>query len=117
MSRYEPECEDGTLFLVSADDRIEIGALDDIVDVVGGETYTIAYDEDQQRQPWLETSDGELSVDVRETVTTMSHPEAVAASLRNVDMDADRYGIPTRTVEFANRLVDVLDSQGADTDG
>ncbi|WP_435320765.1 hypothetical protein [Haloarchaeobius sp. TZWSO28] len=113
MRRYEPDCVDGTLFLVSEGDRVEIGAVDDIVDSVGGETYTIEYDDTQSTQPWLETDDGELTVDVRETVTTMTHPEELVAGLRDLDMETDRYGLPTRTVEFANRFVDILDSQGA----
>ncbi|WP_435345918.1 hypothetical protein [Haloarchaeobius sp. HRN-SO-5] len=112
MRRYEPECVDGTLWLVSDADRVEVGTVDDVVDAVGGETYTIEYDEAQRKQPWLDTEDGELTVDVRESVTTMSHTGEFVSALRDVDMGTDRYGLPTRTVEFADRFVDILDAQG-----
>ncbi len=111
MTRYEPECVDGTLFLVG-DDRIEVGTIDDIVAAIGGDTYTIEYDEKQRTQSWLDTDDGALEVDVRETVTTLYHTEEMVSELRDYDMDTDRYGLPTRTVEFSNRFVDILEQQG-----
>ncbi|SFL43776.1 hypothetical protein SAMN04487950_3743 [Halogranum rubrum] len=115
MTRYTPECVDDTLFLVSEDDgtRIEVGTVDDIVDAVGGETYVIEYDDKQQAQPWLDTDDGVLEIDVREVVTTMSHTEEMVSELADYDMSTDRYGLPTRTVEFANQLVEILERQGS----
>lgn len=111
MVRYEPECVDGTLFLVG-DDRIEVGTVDDIVAAIGGDTYTIEYDEKQRTQSWLDTDDGTLEIDVRETVTTLYHTEEMVSELREYDMGTDRYGLPTRTVEFSNRFVDILEQQG-----
>lgn len=112
MKRYEPECQDGTLFLVYEDDRIEIGAVDDVVAALGGDTYSIEYDEKQRTQPWLETDDGTLDVDVRETVTTLPHTEETVSELREYDMGTDRYGLPRRTYEFANVVADILEQQG-----
>lgn len=112
MERYEPECKDGTLFLVAEDDRVEIGAVDDVVDALGGDTYVIEYDEKQRTQPWLETDDGTLDVDVREAVTTLPHSPEAVDELREYDMGTDRYGLPTRTYEFANLLADILEQQG-----
>ena len=114
MIRYEPETENETLFLRGGDDRLEVGRVDDVVDAVGGETYTIEYDERQRRQPWLETDEGVLEVDVREAATTLGHTAEAVSELREYDMETDRYGLPTRTVEFANRLVDILERQGAE---
>ncbi|WP_435361785.1 hypothetical protein [Haloarchaeobius sp. DFWS5] len=113
MKRYEPECEDGTLFLVADGDRVEVGTVDDVVDAVGGETYTIEYDEKQRKQPWLDTDEGRHEIDVRETVTTLPHTAEMVSELRNYDMSTDRYGLPTRTVEFANKLVDIIEQQGS----
>lgn len=112
MERYEPECADGTLFLVAGDDRVEVGALDDIVDAMGGETYVIEYDQRQRTQPWLDTDDGRLEIDVRETASSLNHTPETVSELREYDMATDRYGLPTRTVEFADRLVDILERQG-----
>ncbi|NHN60713.1 MULTISPECIES: hypothetical protein [Halorussus] len=112
MERYEPECVDGTLFLVADDDRVEVGAVDDVVAAVGGDTYSIEYDQKQRTQPWLDTDDGVLEIDVRETVTTLPHTEETVSELREYGMETERYGLPRRTVEFADRFVDVLERQG-----
>ncbi|MFC6764153.1 hypothetical protein [Natrinema soli] len=112
MTRYEPDSVDGTLFLTAEDDRIEIGAIDDVVDAIGDETHSIEYDQKQRTQPWLETDDGVLEIDVRETVTTMPHTEETVSELREYDMGTERYGLPRRTVEFADRLVEILEQQG-----
>ena len=119
MTRYEPECRDGALFLVGDDDgdRVEVGAVDDVVAAAGGETYTITYDERQRTQPWLDTDDeGRLDVDVRETATTLTHTEELVADLREHDMGTERYGLPTRTVVFADHLVGILERQGEQQD-
>jgi hypothetical protein len=112
MKRYEPECVDGRLFVVADEDRVEVGSIDDVVAAVGGETYTIEYDEKQRQQPWLDTDDGELEIDVRDAVTSLPHTPELVDGIRDVDMNTDRYGLPTRTVEFADRFVDVLEAQG-----
>ncbi|UPM42706.1 hypothetical protein [Halocatena salina] len=115
MARYEPECVDDTLFLSADTERIEIGTIDDIVAAIGGETYTIEYDEKQRTQAWLNTDKGVLEIDVRETVTTLPHTEETVSKLQQYDMETDRYGLPTRTVEFTNEFVDILEQQGRST--
>ncbi|EMA37297.1 hypothetical protein [Halococcus hamelinensis] len=117
MRRYEPECEGETLFLVAADDRVEVGEVDDIVAAVGSDTYTIEYDEKQRTQPWLDTDDGVLDIDVRESVTTITHTGEFVSGIREYDMTTERYGLPRRTVEFADRFVDVLERQGTNDSG
>jgi hypothetical protein len=115
MERYEPEVDGGTLFLVRDDHRVEVGSVDDVVDAAGGETYRIEYDDTQRTQPWLDTDDGALDVDVRDSVTSMTHTPEFVAEVEQFDMRTDRYGLPTRTVEFADRFVDILDEQGTES--
>jgi hypothetical protein len=116
MKRYEPEVRDGTLVLVADDDELEVGGLDRIVDAVGGGTYTITYTDEQRAQPWLDTDDeGRLEIDVRDTVTSMTHRAEFVDRLRAFDMSTDRYGLPERTVEFANEFVDILEEQGGES--
>lgn len=44
MTRYEPVDEDDNLFLAAEDgDRVEIGAIDDVVAAMGGDTHPIEY--------------------------------------------------------------------------
>lgn len=111
MERYEPECKNGTLFLVAGDHRVEVGAMDDVVDAMGGDTFSIEFDEKQRTQPWLETDDGKLVIDVRDTVTNLPFTPEQVAELREYDRGTDRYGLPRRTYEYANMLVDILDQQ------
>ncbi|GAA0283271.1 hypothetical protein [Halobacterium noricense] len=114
MTRYEPVVEGDALFLVAEDDadRVEIGTVEDVVAAMGGDTHPIEYDQKQRKQPWLDTDDGVLEIDVRETVTTLPHTPETVAELRDYDMGTERYGLPRRTVEFANELVDILEQQG-----
>ena len=112
MRRYEPTTDDGTLYLVSGDHRVEVGLIEQIIEAVGVDAYTIEYSSEQQPQPWLETSDGQLDIDIREAVTSMDHPKGVVERLQEYDMDDRRYGMPRRTVEFAQMFVGILDEQG-----
>lgn len=113
MKQFKPECEEGTLLLVADDERVEIGAVDQIVDAIGGETFTLEYDEEQQTQPWLDLDENNaLEIDVREAVTSMHHSEDLVSDLREHDLSIDRYGIPERAMVFANRFVDILNEQG-----
>lgn len=111
MGRYTPECVDGRLFLVGEGHRVEVGTLDDVVAAVGGETYTVEYADHHRTQPWVQTDDGTLDVDVREAVTTLPHTEETVSELAATGMDTERYGLPTRTVVFADRVVDILERQ------
>ena len=114
MTRYVPNCDDGRLTLVSEadDDRIDIGAIDDVIDAIGDSTHSIEYDQKQRTQPWLDTDDGTLAIDVREAVTTLPHTGETVDELREYDMGTERYGLPLRTVMFANEVLDILDAQG-----
>jgi len=114
MTRYVPEVTDGTLRLVveSGDDELEIGAVEDVIAAMGGDSHPIEYDQKQRKQPWLDNDDSVLEVDVRETVTTLPHSEETAAELRGYDIGTAQYGLPRRTIEFANKLVDILEQQG-----
>lgn len=114
MTRYVPDVADGTLRLVAetGGGELEIGPIEDIITAMGDDSHRIEYDKQQRKQPWLDTDDGVLEVDVRKIVTTLPHTEETVAELRNYDMGTEQYGLPRRTVEFANELVDILEQQG-----
>ena len=113
MKRYKPKCENETLFLVAEDDQVMVGEIDDILAAIGSDTYAIEYDEKQLAQPWLDTNDGVLNIDVRESVTTITHTGEFVSELREYDMTTERYGLPKRTVKFADFFIDILEQQGA----
>jgi YD repeat-containing protein len=113
MRRYQTELEDGTLYIEHDDGRLEVGEMDDIVALVGGETYTLEYDERQRTVAWLDTEDGELTFEVREVLADMSYTEDVLTSLAGADLDStDEEGYPLRTSVFADLMTRIWDSKG-----
>jgi len=113
MERYATTIEDGTVFVETVEEDVEIGNLADIFDIVGGEEYTIEYDETEAAYyDWLDTGPGgTLSFDVRETIEEMTYPPEFVEELRERSLEV-RDGYPERTAYFAELLVDIWDSKG-----
>lgn len=114
MDRYDTDVRDGVLFLESTDGWLEIGRLDDICELVGGETYTLEYDERQRQVDWLDTDEeGKLSFDVRETLTEMDFNDEFVGNIEPVDADeTDEDGYPLRASVFADMMMNIWDSKG-----
>ncbi|WP_254280622.1 hypothetical protein [Haloarcula marina] len=113
MDRYNPVVNDGMLLLETEDDSLKVGTIPNIIDSIGGPKYTITYEKRQQTVAWLDSdSDGKFTIDVVEAVTTMGHRSDAIDDLREYDMSTEKFGIPERTVEFAELFVDILEQQG-----
>jgi len=113
MERFQTRIDDGTLYVEGEDGWLEVGAMDDIVDIVGGETYTLEYDERQQAVSWLDTDDeGRITFDVRETIDDISFDREFVTNLANADLEADPGGYPRRTSFFAEMMIEIWDSKG-----
>ena len=114
MKRYATDVRDGVLYVETDDDWLEVGPMDEIRSIMGGETYTIEYDERQRTMDWLDTdSEGRLTFDVRETIEGMDYNEAFVAELAAVDADAtDTDGHPLRASVFADLMTSIWDSKG-----
>lgn len=111
MERYGTVIEDGILSLESGEDRLVIGEIDHIVDLIGGETYTISYDSDySQTVDWLDLEDDNtLSFDVRETIDDVDFPEPFVSEL--AAREAEEY--PTeRASFFAESMQKSWDAKG-----
>lgn len=114
MKRYETHVEGDMVYLETDDDILEIGDLETIVDVIGNDTYTVSYDEKQRTQAWLATDeDGKMMFDVRETIADLSHRREFLDKMRAIDLAEEKYGLPERTVEFAEEIVLIFEQQGA----
>lgn len=113
MERYGTTIRDGTVYVESSENSVEVGTLADIFDIVGGEEYVIEYDDTEVAYyDWLDTdSDGEMRFDVRETVEDMTYPAQFVEELAERPM-AVRDGYPERTAYFAELLVEIWDSKG-----
>lgn len=113
MQRYETKIEDDVLYVESDDGWLEVGAIGDILDLVGGEEYRIQYDRQQAAYAeWLDTDeDNVLTIDVRETLADMSYPAQFVTALG--ERDARRNGGPSeRTRYFADIMTDIWESKG-----
>lgn len=115
MERYDTRIDDDTLFIEVGDQDLEVGALEDICEIVGGESYTIEYDKKAQATSWISTDDdGTLTFDVRETLADMDYNETIVEKIADQPIDAtDPDGYPIRTARFAELMQEIWDSKGA----
>ncbi|ACV12938.1 conserved hypothetical protein [Halorhabdus utahensis DSM 12940] len=114
MTRYETIIEDGTVYVASDGDRVEVGGVDAVLDLVGGPSWTIAYtSEEKERHPEMDTSDEGLTVDVVDMMAAMTHGEQFVRALETHPVDApsdDPDAISPRLGLFAGKLLENLDS-------
>lgn len=114
MQRYETRIDDGTLYIEAGEDDLEIGSMDDICELLGGETYTLEYDEEAQTVGWLQTDDdGTITFDIRETIDDMDYDETFVTKIRREPLDRTTPdGYRVRTAEFADLMANIWDSKG-----
>ncbi|SDE82043.1 hypothetical protein [Halorientalis regularis] len=93
MRRHETTVEDRTVYVETGDGRLEVGALDRIIDAVGGHAWTIEYsDWEKEYYDDLDTSDEGMIVDVVDMMEAMTHGESFVEMLRTHPSES-----PTRT--------------------
>lgn len=114
MERYDTRIDDGTLYIEVGEDDVEIGSIDDICEMLGGETYTLEYSDEAQAAGWLQTDDdGTITFDIRETIDDMDYDETFVEKM--VEEPIDRTtpdGRPVRTAEFADLMAEIWDAKG-----
>ncbi len=99
MARYETFVDDEVIYVGTKDGPLEVGPLDEALDVVGGHSWTISYSEETtQRHPSLDTSDEGLTVDVVDCIHAMTHSERFVQTL------AAQPTTPPSTDEISPRL-------------
>lgn len=111
-NRYGTVVEDGTVYVEADVGRIEVGTIDEIVDLVGGYSWTIEYsEEDRERYPHLDTSDEGLTVDVVDSIHAMTFGEEFVATLKAqpADIDTGAEGVSPRLGLFVGRLIENLE--------
>ncbi|WP_135663612.1 hypothetical protein [Halorhabdus rudnickae] len=119
MQRYDTKLEDGTLFVEWADEWLEVGKIDALRDLFGGETYEIEYDETQSKAPWLENDLEEqtLTFDVTETLVEMDFDEEFVADVAEEPIEeTGPRGYPVRTEAFAEKMIEIWEAQGHQED-
>ncbi|MFB6136936.1 MAG: hypothetical protein ABEJ42_01160 [Halobacteriaceae archaeon] len=114
MRRHDTKIEDGTLYVEESEgEYLEVGALEDVFQLVGGETFDIEYDTRHAAYfDWISTdADGVMTIDVREALGEMSYPTAFVEKLAALDLE-DRDGPPERTAFFADAMSTAWEQKG-----
>jgi len=113
VERYATRIDDGTLHVASPDGWLTIGAMAEVIDLVGGETYTVEYPAEARVLDWIDAPDGTFEFDVRDVLSGMSYEEQVVAQLAEAPLDETTdEGYPRRTVLFADLMTRIWDSRG-----
>lgn len=112
QARFETVVEDGVVYVGTPAGRVEVGPVEDIVELVGGPAWTISYTERQKRRyPDLDTSDEGLTVDVVDVMQATTHDRAFVQTLRAqpaVGAGVDPDGVSPRMGLFVGRLLSIL---------
>lgn len=113
MNRYRTRITDGSVLVESDGEPIEIGSLETILGLVGGETYEITYEEDYAKAvDWLDLDDEDaMSIDVAETIADMDYPEPFVRELEERSHEPDE-GPSERTRYFVDIMTDIWDHHG-----
>lgn len=114
MQRYDTIVENDTVYIDTDEDRLEVGDLDRVIDVVGGHAWTIEYSEwERTHYDDLDTSDQGLVVDVVDMMRAMTHSESFVETLRAhpADSPADTEGaLSPRLGLFVGKLLENLEN-------
>lgn len=114
-TRYRTRLEDGTLFVEGeGDEWLEVGRMDDIIALLGGETYTVEYTKKQASASWIDTDqDNTITVDIRERLSEMTFDADFVEDIEDASPETiGEAEYPERTEYFAELLTDILESAG-----
>jgi hypothetical protein len=114
MRRHETTVEDGTVYIDTAEDRLQVGDLETVVQTVGGHAWTIRYsDWEKDYYEDMDTSDEGLTVDVVDVMQAMTHGDSFVETLRAHPADADAGGedaTSPRLGLFVGKLLENLET-------
>lgn len=112
MTRYETVIEDDTIYVGSPEGRIEVGTVDQALDIVGGPSWEITYSaEVRHRHPDLNTTDEGLIVDVVDIMYTMTHSKRFVETLDAQPLEVtDDDEVSPRLGLFVGKLLENLES-------
>lgn len=83
MSRFRTTVEGNTIYLTDGQETILVGDLDQVIETVGGYSWTISYSAQQkERYSNLDTSDEGLTIDVVDTINAMTFSASFVATLK-----------------------------------
>ena len=112
MTRYRTIVEDGTVYVGTGEDRLEVAPLETVLDAVGGPAWTISYsDAYKERHPEMDTADEGLVVDVVDMLQAMTHSERFVETLAAYPVDVSgEQELSPRAGMFVGKLLENLES-------
>lgn len=113
-TRRGAKIESGTLYLESEDDWIETGSMDAVVELIGGEVYTLEYTDRQSAADWIATDeDNTITLDVREELADWGYTGEFVANVAGSPLDeTGESGHPVRTEVFVDMVTAIWDAKG-----
>lgn len=113
MTRYETTVTAGRVQVQGPDGHIPVGDVEEIIDLVGGPSWTISYtDAEKQRYGSLNTADEGITVDVVDTIHAMTFGERFVRTLAAQPAerpDGDPASVSPRLGLFVGRLLENLE--------
>lgn len=110
MVRYETHVENDTVYVGTPDGPLEVGAVETVLDVVGGPAWRIEYS-DAASELGMDTSDEGLVVDVVDMMQAMTHSERFVETLAAQPAEpTDEDEISPRLGLFVGKLLENLES-------
>lgn len=113
MERYATFVDDGSVYVETDDGPLEIGSVDAIRELVGGDSYDIVYEEEYARTvDWLDLDEQDtMTIDVMDTIADMDYPEPFVGKLRERTLSDG--GEPSeRTTYFVEVMTEIWDNKG-----
>lgn len=113
-NRYEAVIENDILYLEHEEGLLEVGSMDAIVELFGGETYTLEYTDRQSAAAWISTDDDNtIAIDVREELADWAYTAEFGASVADNPLDeSGESGYPLRTEVFVDTVIAIWDAKG-----
>ena len=116
MGRHTATIDNEICYVEGPDGRFEVGPITKIVDLIGGKTYSVEYDDKAAQYPWLSTDkDGMLSFEVRDAIEGMGFEETFVDQLQNTPLtELNDEGVPHRLAFFADMVTQMWDPSRTD---
>ncbi|KZX49079.1 MULTISPECIES: hypothetical protein [Haloarcula] len=102
-----------TVSLVDGDSRIDIGTLSDLQMALGGETYTITYDDEAAVTAWSQADpDGAYQFEVADVIDGFPLTEPFVDPVLDAAIETNDDGVPEQTAVLARVLREIWDAKG-----
>jgi len=112
MGRYRATVESDVVYVEADVGRIKVGLLSTMIEIIGGPSWTIRYDDTERDRRDLDTSDEGLTIDVRDTIEAMTFGGKFLMTLKSqpeIIPGRDRDAVSPRLGLFMGRLIENLE--------